>query len=138
MATRRISHNTGFAAIPASSTMRAGWIVSGLVILFLLVDGIMKVLRMDVSVEATVEFGYPESQVAWIGFALLICTLLYAMPRTAILGSILLTGYLGGAIATQVRIEEPAFLFAALIGVLAWVGLAMRDDRTRALFRAPS
>ena len=77
MATRRISHDTGIAAIPASSTMRAGWIVSGLVILFLLVDGIMKVLRMDVSVEATVEFGYPESQVAWIGFALLILSLIH-------------------------------------------------------------
>ena len=120
MATNRLSNATGTAAfLPSTTTIRAGWLISGLVVLFLLVDGIMKVLRTDVSIEATVEFGYPQNQVAWIGLALLVCTLLYAIPRTAVLGAILLTGYLGGAIASQVRIEEPAFLFAALIGVLA-------------------
>ncbi len=112
MATNRMSQATGTSAFRTSTiTNRAGWIISGLVILFLLVDGIMKVLRANVSVDAAVDLGYPESQVAWIGIAVLAGAVLYAIPRTAVFGAILLTGFLGGAIATQVRLEEPAALF---------------------------
>jgi len=88
----------------------AGRIISGLVVLFLLFDSIIKVMRLDPAVEGTVEFGYNESVVFGIGLTLLVCTILYAIPRTAILGAILLTGYLGGATATQVRVEDPWFL----------------------------
>ncbi len=112
----------------------AGRIISGLVVLFLLFDSIIKVMRLDPAVEGTVEFGYNESVVFGIGLTLLVCTILYAIPRTAILGAILLTGYLGGATATQVRVEDPWFLFPVLIGTLAWTGLWLRDDRLRALF----
>ncbi len=111
----------------------AGRIISGLVILFLLFDSIVKVMRLDPAVEGTVELGYPESVVFGIGLTLLVCTVLYAIPRTAILGAILLTGYLGGATATQVRVEDPSFLFPVLLGVLVWAGLSLRNDRLRAL-----
>lgn len=136
MATNQVAQVTGpSASLLATTTKRAGWLVSSLVILFLLVDGIMKVLRTDISIDATVELGYPEGQVAWIGIAVLACTVLYAIPRTAILGAIVLTGFLGGAIATQVRLEEPSALFPAVLGILAWTGLALRDSRARMLFR---
>lgn len=138
MATNRVSQATATATsafLPSRFTNGASWLISGLVILFLLVDGIMKVLRTDISVEATVDLGYPESQVAWIGITVLACTVLYAIPRTAVLGAILLTGFLGGAMATQVRLEEPSALFPAVLGVLAWTGLALRDERARMPFR---
>ncbi len=111
-----------------------GRIISGLVILFLFFDSIIKVMRLDPAVEGTVELGYPESVVFGIGLTLLVCTILYAIPRTAIFGAVLLTGYLGGATATQVRVEDSLFLFPILLGVLAWAGLCLRDDRLRALF----
>lgn len=107
--------------------------MSGLVFLFLLFDSIIKVMRTDAAVDGTVELGYPENLVVGIGLVLLVCTVLYAIPRTAILGAILLTGYLGGATATQVRLEDPWFLFPVLLGVLVWAGLFLRDARLRAL-----
>lgn len=119
----------------STTSTRVGWGVSALVIIFLLLDGVMKLLRMDVSVDATIELGYPESQVPWIGLALLVSTALYAIPRTALVGAILVTGFLGGAIATQVRDEQASFLFPALLGLLVWVGLALRDQQTRTIFR---
>ncbi len=111
----------------------AGRIISGLVILFLLFDSIVKVIGLGPAVESTVALGYPESVVFGIGLVLLVCTILYVISRTAILGAILLTGYLGGATATQVRVEDPWFLFPVLLGVLVWAGLFLRDDRLRAL-----
>lgn len=117
----------------SSKTRMAGWIISGLVILLLLVDSIMKVLRLDTSVEATVELGYPEGVVFGIGLALLVSTILYAIPHAALLGAILLTGYLGGAIATQIRLESQSFLFPAVLAILAWAGLVLRDHRVRTL-----
>jgi len=114
---------------------RAGRIISGLVILFLLQDGLLKALNLDVAVDATVELGYPEHLVVPIGLALLACTILYAIPRTAPIGAILLTGFLGGAIATQVRLEDPWFLLPTVLAVLAWVGLVLRDTRIRSILR---
>lgn len=111
----------------------AGRIMSGLVILFLLFDSISKVLRLDPAVEGTAELGYPASVVFGIGLTLLITTILYAIPRTAILGALLLTAFLGGATATQVRVEDPWFLFPVVLGALAWAGLALCDGRLRAL-----
>ena len=110
----------------------AGRIVGGLVVLFLLFDGISKVLRLGPAVEGTVALGYPGSTVFGIGLTLLVCTILYAVPRTAVLGAVGLTGYLGGATAAQVRVEDPWFLFPVFVGVLAWVGLLLRDGRLHA------
>ena len=110
----------------------AGRILSGFIILFMLGDAIPKVLRMDVAVEGSVDLGYPEATVIPIGLTLLVCTILYAIPRTAIIGAILLTGFLGGAVATQVRLEDLWFLFPFALGVLVWVCLYLRDARLRA------
>ncbi|HYH13532.1 MAG TPA: DoxX family protein [Thermomicrobiales bacterium] len=134
MATRQHAYAGSTArhdAIPTIGAVRAGRIVSGLVILFLLQDSLIKVLNLDVAVDATIELGYPESLVIPIGVTLLACTALYMFPRTAVVGAILLTGFLGGAIATQVRIEEPWFLLPTTMAILVWVGLALRDARVR-------
>lgn len=110
-----------------------GRFMSALVILFLVVDGAIKVMQLTPAVEGTVQLGYPAGVVVWLGFVLLVSVVLYTIPRTAILGAILLTGYLGGATATQVRVENPWFLFPVVLGVLIWAGLFMRDNRLRAL-----
>jgi len=111
----------------------AGRIVSGLAVLFLLWDGIMKLLKPAVVVKATRDLGYPESDIVGIGLVLLACTLLYLLPRTSFLGAILLTGYFGGAIASQVRVEASLFnvVFAFAFGCLVWGGLWLRDVRIR-------
>jgi DoxX-like family len=114
----------------------ASHIVRGLTILFLLVDAIVKVLRLPPAVEGTVRLGYPESVVLGIGIIELVCLVAYVMPRTSILGAILLTGYLGGAVATHVRIGSPLLsqtFFPIYVGVLIWVALFLRDDRVRTL-----
>lgn len=113
-----------------------GYILSALAILFLLFDSIMKVLSLDIAVQGTVELGYPASAVMGIGLTALICTILYAIPRTAVFGAILLTGYLGGAIATHVRVGNPLFshvLFPAYLAILIWGGLYLRDPSLRLL-----
>ena len=112
-----------------------GRIVGGLPALFLLVDGVMKLFKPPVVVEATVNLGYPESTIIPIGVVLIICTVLYLIPATSILGAILLTGYLGGAVATHVRTGESAFsiVFPVIFGILIWLGLYLRDARLRAL-----
>jgi hypothetical protein len=110
-----------------------GRILSWLVALFLLVDGAARLARILLYVEGTVKFGYPEYQARWIGLALVLSTLLYVFPRTTVLGAILITGYLGGAAATQVRAEDPWFVFPVILGVLAWAGLYLQDPAIRAL-----
>jgi len=115
---------------------RAGHLASALVVLFLLMDGVSKWLLIAPVVEASAQLGYPASVTRGIGTVVLTCAVLYAMPRTAVLGAILLTGLLGGAIASHVRIGSPLFthvLFGAYVGVLAWGGLWLRDERLRAL-----
>jgi DoxX-like family len=114
----------------------AGWGMSGLTVLFMLFDGISKLALERHVVEATTKIGYPEGVIRPLGIVILACTILYAIPRTAIFGAILLTGFLGGAVASKVRLEDPLFgsiLFGAYIGILAWGGLYLRDDRIRAL-----
>jgi hypothetical protein len=111
----------------------AGRILSGVAALFFVMDGVMKLLKPAFVVKATVELGYPESEIVGIGVVLLVCTLLYVFPRTSILGAILLTGYLGGAIASKVRIEAKwsDVVFALVFGCLVWTGLWLRDTRVR-------
>ena len=112
-----------------------GRIMSFLPALFLLVDGAMKLAKPAFVVEATVQLGYPERLIVGIGVLLLVCTLIYLVPRTAVLGAILLTGYLGGAVATHVRVGNGLFnmLFPVILGALLWGGLALRDLRVAAL-----
>jgi hypothetical protein len=102
-------------------------------VLFLLMDGGMKLFKPPFVVDATRQLGYPESEIVGIGMVLLTCTLLYVVPRTSILGAILLTAYMGGAVASQVRIGAGWFnvMFAVTLGILVWAGLWLRDPRLR-------
>jgi DoxX-like family len=112
-----------------------GRIVSGLPALFLLVDGAMKLAKPAVVVEATTKLGYSESLIIPIGILLIVCTIIYLIPTTSVLGAILLTGYLGGAVATHVRAAEGVFpiVFPIIFGALLWLGLYLTDTRLRAL-----
>ena len=123
------------AVAVAKKWLWAGRILSFLPALFLLFDGVMKLTKPAFVVEATVRLGYSERVIFGLGVVLVACTLIYLIPRTAILGAILLTGYLGGAVATHVRAEQGWFeiLFPVVIGILLWGGLVLRDDRLRAL-----
>jgi DoxX-like family len=134
---RPVPH-TVYANVPGSKKRRrTGAILSGLAILFLLFDSLGKLIAVAPVVEGTLQLGYPESSVRVIGVILLLCVIAYAVPRTSVLGAILLTGYLGGAVATQLRVGNPLLthtLFPIYIGVLIWAGLYLREDRLRALF----
>ena len=112
-----------------------GRIVSALPALFLLLDAVMKFIKPAFVVQETVRLGYAESTIVPIGVVLLVCTVLYLIPRTAVLGAILLTGYLGGAVATHVRMAEGWFpiVFPVVFGAVLWLGLYLRDDRLRSL-----
>ena len=117
------------------SSLWAGRILSALPVLFLLLDGVMKIVKPAFVVEATVQLGYPESVIVALGVILIACTILYLIPRTAVLGAILLTGYLGGAVATHVRVGGPLFsiLMPVILGAMLWGGLYLRDERVRSL-----
>lgn len=114
----------------------AGRIISGIVVLFLIFDGVTKLMTVDPVVEGMRQLGYPVTLAPVIGAILLLCVILYVIPRTAPLGAILLTGYLGGAVASQLRIGMPLLgytLFPIYVAVLMWGGLYLRDARVRAL-----
>jgi hypothetical protein len=111
-----------------------GWIFSGLAILFLLFDAVGKLMKPEMVVEGTVTLGYPESVITGLGTVLLICTILYAIPRVSFIGALLLTGYLGGAVATHVRVENPLFshiLFPVYVAIFIWGGLYLRNKKLR-------
>jgi hypothetical protein len=115
-----------------------GRVLSGVVILFMLLDGGMKLVPLDVVTEASAQLGLPTSATFARGLGLLglLCTALYAFPRTSVLGAILLTGYMGGAVATHLRIGSPVFshlLFGVYLGLMLWGGLYLRNERVRAL-----
>ena len=117
---------------------RIGWGLSGLAILFSVVDAAMKFVQPMVVVDTTKALGWPAdgASLTLLGALLLVCTILYAVPRTAVLGAILLTGYLGGAVAAHLRIYDPLFshtLSGVYGGLLVWGGLWFRDARVRAL-----
>ena len=114
----------------------AGYVISALTILFLTADAVGKLIKPQAVITGTVELGYQESIIVPLGILLLACTILYAIPRTAVLGAILLTGYLGGTVATHARIGNPVFshmLFGVYIGIFVWLGLYLRDARLRQL-----
>jgi hypothetical protein len=115
--------------------IRVSWVMSGLAAVFFFMDGGMKLVKPAFVVEATTQLGYPESSIVGIGVALILCTILYLVPRTKFLGAILLTGYLGGAVASNVRAGTPVFnlVFPILMAALAWGGLWLRDRRLREL-----
>ena len=113
---------------------RTGLVLSGVAVLFLTVDAVMKLLRVPAAVEGTVALGYPEHVIVPLGVLQVVCLALYLHPRTAVLGALLWAGYLGGAVATHVRVGNPLFshvLFPIYVAALLWLGLWLRDRRLR-------
>jgi DoxX-like family len=126
----------GAAHRSARAAANVGHVCTGLAASFLAFDIVLKVLRLGPAVEGTMALGYPADSVHWIGIIELVCLVLYLVPRTSVLGGLLLTGYLGGAIATHVRISSPLFthtLFPVYVALLLWGGLYLREKRLRAL-----
>lgn len=117
---------------PFRGSLWTARILGTLVVLFLLMDAVGKILRLAPYVEGTARVGYSPSVLVPLGLVLLASTILYAVPRTAVLGAILLTGYLGGATATHVRIGEP-FIMPVVFGIIVWGCLYLRDERLRSL-----
>ena len=117
---------------------RTGWVLSGLAIAFLVMDAVMKLLALPVVLQASGQLGFVGVDVAReLGVILLICTVLYAVPHTAVLGAVLLTGYLGGAVASHLRLHDPLLthVFSGVYGgLLVWGGLYLRDLRLRTIF----
>jgi hypothetical protein len=117
---------------------RIGYLMSGLVVAFMAFDGAMKLVPLDVVIKSTADLGYPPSPLFMRGLGVLslICTGLYVVPRSAVLGAILLTAYMGGAVASHLRLGDPLLthtLFGVYLGLFAWGGLYLRDARVRAL-----
>lgn len=129
------------AHLDAKTSNKALWsgrILSGIAVLFLLLDATMKVLQVPQAVQGTTELGWPTSVILGLGIAQLVCLAVYLVPRTAVLGAILWTGYLGGAIATHVRVGNPLFshvLFPIYVAAFLWAGLWLRDRRLRAVLQ---
>ena len=119
----------------SNKTMLAGRILTVLTALFMLLDGVMKIVKPAQVLEANVRLAYPVSTLSGIGIALIVCTVIYLIPRTAILGAVLLTGYLGGAVASNVRAGSGLLetIFPMLFAALVWTGLWLRDRRLRSL-----
>jgi hypothetical protein len=115
------------------SSNKIGWtgrVISSICILFLFVDGIMKIFLNHFHVEGSTQLGWSANAVQPIGIVLVICTVLHVIPKTSVLGALVLTGYLGGAVATMARIGVP-FYFPVALGVLLWIGLCLRNDKLR-------
>jgi hypothetical protein len=137
MTTSVLPSAAGIEMAPVSNKrVWAGRVLSGLAVAFLLFDGVIKLLVLPFVVESHQQLGYPVGAVRGIGCALFACVATYVFPRTSLLGAVLLTGYLGGAVATHVRVENPLFshvLFPIYVAAMIWGGLLLRDDRLRAL-----
>jgi hypothetical protein len=121
---------------PTKAQLWTGRVLSTLAVLFLTFDATIKLLRLPMVEEASAKLGYQALTIFHIGMVLLVCVVLYAIPQTSVLGAILLTGYLGGAVATHTRVGDPLFshiLFPTYVGALVWLGLYLREPRLRAL-----
>jgi hypothetical protein len=128
-----------FAASPAllsKPQVWAGRILSGLLVVFLAVDAIMKLIQEPHVIAASAQMGIKANTIVEIGAILGVCLVIYLIPRLALVGAVLLTGYLGGATATNLIVGQPLFacLFPVIVGALVWLSLYLRDDRVRALF----
>ena len=120
--------------VPARRKMLwAGRIISAIPPLLLVFSGVMKILKPPSVVQGFAHYGYPETQMIGLGILEIACALVYLLPRTRVLGAILLTAYLGGATASNVRVGDPAAIVTVALGVLVWLGLYLRDQRVRAL-----
>jgi hypothetical protein len=147
MSSRPLSPGAASAAPPSASAhpapsrraLWAGRLFTGIAVLFLVADTLFKLAATSEGASGMVELGWPADLLVTIGLIELVCLVVYLVPQTAPLGAVLWTGYLGGAIATHLRLENPLFthtLFPVYIAALVWGGLYLRDDRLRAMFRS--
>jgi hypothetical protein len=125
------------AATISKPLVWTGRVLTGLVVAFLLFDGAVKLVPIAAVIESCHRLGYPADLARHLGLVLVACTVLHVIPRTQVLGALLLTAYLGGATATHVRVGDP-FWFPIMFGVILWAGLLLRQPRLRALLSAPS
>ena len=128
--------STNVAPIVSTKRLWTGRVLSALAAIFLLFDGVIHILRIAPVVEAFAQLGYPLGTAVTLGVIEVICVVLYLVPRTSVLGALLLTGYLGGAIATQLRVGAPLFsttLFPVYVALFIWGGLYLRDERVRSV-----
>ena len=117
----------------------AGWIITALTGIFMLTSGINLIFIRTAEVKANfAKFGYPEHAIAVIGWCALISSLLYLIPKTTVVGAMLLTGYLGGAVATHLRVDDPTYIVPLILGVLVWLGVFLREPRLRELLALSS
>lgn len=122
------------SSVPGSKKMLwIGRIISAIPVLLLLFSAVMKLIKAAPVVQGFPRYGYPDSQIVMLGVLELLSCVVYAIPRTAVLGAILMTAYLGGATASNVRIGDPSYVMTVLLGVFVWGGLFFRDPRVRAL-----
>ena len=126
------------ARFASPKSVIAGRVMSGIISALLILDGTVKLLQVKAVVEGSAQLGYPVEVMPAIGVTLLACVALYMIPRTSVFGALLLTGYLGGAIATHVRVQNPLFshiLFPIYVAIVVWGGLYLRNEKLRALVK---
>jgi len=134
MAESPASTPSAASSAPASKKMLwTGRVISALPVLLMLLSAALKLIKPAPVVQGFARVGYPESLMLSLGILEILCCVVYLIPRTSILGAILMTGYLGGATATNVRVGDPSFLLPVLLGMFVWGGLFFRDARVRAL-----
>ena len=140
MATTQEQVNAGtFGTVQSRGAWRTGWILSGIVIVLLAFDSLTKIFPNRQTIEGTLHLGYQLHHIQIIGAIALVCLILYIIPRTAPIGAVLFTGYLGGAVASNLRLDFPLFTYILApiyVAVFLWGGLYLRDERVRALLRA--
>jgi hypothetical protein len=117
----------------SKAALWSGRVMSAIPVLMLLMSGVMKLMKPQSLVDSFVKLGFSTGIITAIGILEIACTVVYIVPRTAVLGAILVTGYLGGAIVTTLRVSDPSFFAPAILGILAWGGLYLRDPRVRDL-----
>ncbi len=118
----------------SKKAMWTGRVLSGLIGVLMLIGGLTTIfVHSKDTVEGFVKFGYTEDLIPYVGIAMLLGAVLYVIPKTCVLGAIVLTGYLGGAVATHTRVHDPTWIAPLVLGMLVWLGIYLRDERVRAL-----
>jgi len=128
-----ISPSVATAATTSKKMLWTGRVISAIPVLLMVFSAVMKLIKAAPVVQGMPRYGYPESQIVTIGVLELLSCVVYLIPSTAVLGAILMTGYLGGATATNFRVGDPSYILTVLLGVFVWGGLFLRDERVRAL-----
>ena len=128
-----ITQSATRTATTSKKMLWTGRVISAIPVLLMVFSAVMKLIKAAPVVQGMPRYGYPESQIVIIGVLELLSCIIYLIPSTAVLGAILMTGYLGGATATNFRIGDPSYIMTFLLGVFVWGGLFFRDARVRAL-----